>query len=95
MGKQTENSGAVTEVSDIQQALEITALRNGNGRSYQLFQIVGDNSPIARCLIKAEARKWGYGVEDFRDLTQIPKEHCRKIVLGALGPFTNLFNYCD
>jgi len=90
-GKQEEMDFTV-EVASVSQALAITELRNNNGRGFQLFRIVEDNTPINRCLLKAEAKKWGYGVEDFKDLTSVPKEHCQTIVVNALGVFTNLFS---
>jgi len=90
--REFEEEDQTVEVASISQALSITELRNSNGRKVQLFQVVEDNTPINRCLLKAEAKKWGYGVEDFRNLASVPKEHCQTIVVNALGVFTNLFS---
>ncbi len=87
-----EEEDQTVEVASISQALSITELRNGNGRKVQFFRVVEDNTPINRCLLKAEARKFGYGVEDLWDLASIPKDYCRAIVVNALGVFTDLFD---
>ena len=82
----------VEEVADVQQALEITALRNGNGRSTQpLFRVESDNTSLSWKLIKVVASKHGYTVDDLKGL-QMPPYISREIVREALPNFGELFD---
>ena len=83
----------IREVKNIQQALEISALRMAERATTRPTVFVDvDNTPITRKLIKAEARKYGLSAEDLRQFRGLPPYISRCIVVGALCPFTNFFN---